>query len=322
VQRPDERIRASGRLRDARPLRIGIELAITYARSLLWLERAHIIRFTPGLRQHGDTGFRELSISAIHDGFGVALRSWGEAASTRPEVCGNQLVALRGEQLLRRPRSEGSSARRLVENTTFDNVVWQGCIITADLKNVTFRNCDLRGLLLHDCDFDTVTFEDCITWGMLIQRSRVFGGGLTVTASTDDDSASLKGLTFQNGCVFGPATTGLPSDEGGFHAQGGAREYPGSRDVDPTHRIRLVLEGLRGYGLFASATQGARWQVRDCHLAHTSLGQGEQVLGSCRIEGGSLEMVTFGGFADGLKLSEDVRRIHIEPAELESTLPG
>jgi hypothetical protein len=283
---------------------------------LLWLEEAHIVRFTPGLAydsgREGGRRLRELSVSAVHDGFGLALRSWGSEASTRPETCASQLVALRGEQLLRPPRSEGPEARRVVEGFVFDNAVWQGCIVTADPKDVVFRDCDLRGLLFDDCDFNRVTFGNCITWGMLIQRSRIFGGGITFRSTRDDESTSVKGLTLQNGCVLGPRTSLCGPSEGGFHARGAARDVLGARSADPGQDVKLIFDSLRGYGLFISETEGASWVIRDCALEHVSIGHRMVSSGDGSVPSGRVEMVTLGSFDGGVTFGPSLQPEHLE----------
>ena len=284
---------AGGRLKEveASHARIAIEIAITYARALDWLERSNIIRFTPGAQPR--EGVRELWVSIIHDHYGEALRTWGHKVQKDPEVSAAQFVALRGQELML-PELEGSGARRLVEGPiSFRHAVWQGCILKADLKDVTFVDCDLRGLLMLDCDFDNVAFVNCVTWGLLIQRSRFFGKGMTFRVDDKTNyTTTVNGLSIEDKCVFGPKTQGQTPDKGGFGATSGRFEDD-CRTTEPNNVVPLVIQGLNGYGLFLNGVNGAHWRLEDCQLSHINIGgenivHGSGYLSNCDITLGSI----------------------------------
>ena len=285
---------SAGRMQGASPARITVEVAITYCRALQWLQKSHIVRFTPGQTMKDNEKLRDLWVSAIHDSFGQALRAWGQQALVTPEVANSQFVALRGKELLRQSDQRDASERRLVSDFTFEKAVWHGCIITADLDRVTFRNCDLRGLLLLDCDIREVLFEDCITWGMLIKRCRFFGKGMTFKVSDRENPLTqVNGLSLSSGCSFGLRASRCFPEQGGFHASGEVREA--SRDIEPGRKVPLKFIGMGGYGLFLDDIEGAHWILKDCDLRHVSIGTARSSHGSGRIVGGKLRLVSISG---------------------------
>ncbi|MGB7982986.1 MAG: hypothetical protein WCF36_19555 [Candidatus Nanopelagicales bacterium] len=239
------------------------EIAVTYERALQWLKKRQIVRLTPGPWRDG---YRTRAVSVTHDGYGDPLDAWGRYELTKPSTYEHMLMALRGETI---EIPDGIKATSDGSPVVLRRLCWQGAEIAFDLANVVFEECDLRGSIIQDVEhMEDVEFRNCVTDGLLIQRSKISGArGLRFVvdssslapelAAADVFDTSVSTLTLQNRCVF---TEGTP----------------------------LVFRGLEGYGIFVTETTGAAWSIVDCRLDHVLIGSDVKMGGDWTLHSGMI----------------------------------
>jgi hypothetical protein len=238
------------------------EIALTYERALQWLKQRQIVRLTPGPWRDGN---RTRAVSVTHDGYGEPLNAWGKHEMTKPETYEHMLVALRGETI------ELPCIQAPVDGPpiVLKRLSWQGAEIAFDLVNVVFEECDLRGTVIQGVSrLQDVEFRNCVTDGLLIQRSTIRGRkGLLFVGDDRCFDLELKAaksfntrvrtLTLQNECEF---EAGTP----------------------------LVFKGLTGYGVFVTETTGAAWSIINCELDHVVIGSEPHEGRSWRLNSGKI----------------------------------
>lgn len=110
-----------------------------------WLEFTEIVR-------KDLTG----TVQLTHDGSGLAIREWSERAGELPAFAFRQLTATRGEHYF------WSGVIGNQGLTTYCNLSWRECRVTARFRRVTFVNCDFTGTKFDQCEFEGVVFVNCL----------------------------------------------------------------------------------------------------------------------------------------------------------------
>ncbi|HEX8001344.1 MAG TPA: pentapeptide repeat-containing protein [Mycobacteriales bacterium] len=163
---PDEQDpRTAGRARGWTARAAGAELVVCFDLALSWLRDVGIVSDMPTV-----DGTRVVTL--VHDGFGKALEKWSRDVITKPANAIESLTVLRGREL-----RWSDFARSAVVS----DVRWRGCVVTADLDGVTFRNADLAGALFLGCHLTDVHFQNCDLRGAVIVKATVAGAdGVTI----------------------------------------------------------------------------------------------------------------------------------------------
>lgn len=233
----------AGRLFGASPAVVATELVLAFWRAISWLEDAYIVRTSHTRRN-------TRIVSLIHDGFGEQLKLWAKQVQAETSSAFSSVVAISGVRVFAPTLDVGGKRAVVVTETgTKKHVVWQGCIVTADLSDIEFLECDFRGTLFLGSTFRNVTFRDCILWGALFK------------------ACHFDGVVFES-TVDGGFGSGLP--------------------VPPTERLDAVqtltigplgsiagdgitLRGLDGYGVFRVEVMGGPFVVENCTLNHVAV---------------------------------------------------
>jgi hypothetical protein len=154
------------------PAAVLVEELRRFVLALYWLQASSLIRIsTPG---SGGA-----MVALIHDGFGAALEHWAQSASIGPSF---ELAALTSPQggsfdwksptasEPEWPELDGTQGTAVLANLR-----WRGAWVRANIRQVTFVNCDLRGTAFDGCVFEGVAFVNCLLDGAMFSDCTISG---------------------------------------------------------------------------------------------------------------------------------------------------
>ena len=180
---------SAGAMLGAPSERVLIEEARRFFFALHWLHAGNIIRSSPS-----DDGRNFVALT--HDGFGRGLGEWADDNDARPETALHSLTASFGKAFdwptARARDADLNPLYRIADggSKVYVNLRWRACRVVgsdnadAQIRNVVFLNCDLRGTSFQHCTFQGVMFINCLLDGVQFEDCKIVGRASPLESAT------------------------------------------------------------------------------------------------------------------------------------------
>lgn len=167
--------------------------------ALEWLRSGQLARFS-------STSTGGEAVELAHDGFGTALRRWGDHNARSPEIDVYDVRRVIGERLgfpawrdVTRDAGRANFFNGADEAGGFKliaNVAWTSCqVVDTRFERVIFMNCDFSDSKFSGCTFRGVTFINCILDGVAFDRCTISGPVARASGLTVQQRAERKKIT-------------------------------------------------------------------------------------------------------------------------------